>query len=67
MAEKYVINKKAILRCVYSQEIYCTWFIFVLDKTLKGIRGVRLNNRKDFFVHQILGKNTFSVLFFSFN
>ena len=29
----------------------------VLDKTLKDIHGVRLDNHKGFFVHQVLGPN----------
>ena len=41
--------------------------LFCLDKTLKGIRGVRLDNRKGFFVHQVLGTNILSAFFLSFN
>ena len=39
---------------------------FVLDTTLKGIRGVRLDNRKVFFVHYVLEYNILSA-FMSFN
>ena len=34
----------------------------VLDKTLKGIRGVRLDNQK-FIVHQVLGLHILSAFF----
>ena len=36
-------------------------FAKVMDKTLKGISDVRLNNQKVFFVHQVLGPNILSA------
>ena len=35
--------------------------ISVLNKTLKGIRGVRLDNRKVFLVHQVFRLNILSA------
>ena len=56
---------------VYQELDSFTLLIFlkvtiVLYKTLIGIRGVRLDNRKGFFVHQVLTSNILSA-FLSFN
>ena len=37
--------------------------VIFLDKTFKGIRGVQLDNRKGFFVHQVLKPNIMSTFF----
>ena len=44
--------------------VLCYFLLIVLDKKLKGIRGVRLDNRKVFFVHHVLGPNILSFVFY---
>ena len=49
-----------VIKKLHTQNVY-------LDKTLKCVHGVWIDNRKVFFVHQVLGSNFLSAFFLSFN